>query len=117
MGQSRAGDDRVPGGDVVNDVAVIPVEDRARQPLARGLGCGSGGVGGGSVEVEEIGGVNVVGSAGSVVVAVVVVGVVRSKKSVVEPIGRGLERVLVVLGIGAGLSGRVRQYRTQGVIS
>lgn len=117
MRKSGAGDDRVAGGDVVNDVAVIPVEDRAREPLVRGLRSGTGGVGGSSVEVEEIGGVGSVRRGGVIGVAVVVcVGVVSAKDGVVEPIRRRLEWMVVVVRIGTWFRGWVRQYCTQRVV-
>ena len=83
------------GGDVVDDLAVVAVEDGAGEPLAGGLGCGgaAGGVGSGGVEVEEIGGVVVT------VNVIVVVAVVGAEEGVVEPIG---------VRIGGGFVGGVR---------
>lgn len=89
-------------GDVVDDFTVVPVENRACEPLA-GVWNGVGS----RLEVEEIrrsvtvtvgGGVvvNVV-----IVVVVIVVGVVRTKDGVVEPIRCGLE--LVGIGIRFGV--------------
>jgi len=85
------------GGDVVYDVTVVAVEDGAREPLVGGLRHG-GGVGG-RVEVQEIAAIVIV------VVVVVCVGVVRvvivlgllgPEQRVVEPIGCGLEALLLV---------------------
>ena len=75
----HGGGDHGVSSHVIDDIAVVTVEDGAWQPLVWGLGGGFGG----RVEVEEIG-VSVV--VGGVVVVVVVVGV-----------GGGV----VVLGLGA----------------
>lgn len=88
------------GGDFVDDVAVVALEDRAGEPLVGG----GGGVGGG-VEVEEIGGCGVVGVSGGGGG-----GVLGAEESGVEPIGGGLEGVVGLRGLGirVGLVGEER---------
>lgn len=86
------------GGYVVDDVTVVTVEDWAGEPLVGGLRH-SGGVGG-RVEVQEIATIVVVVVV-IVAVVVIVVGVVvvlrlGPQQRVVEPIGCGLEALLLV---------------------
>lgn len=92
----HGGDHGVPGsgGDVVDDVTVVAVEDGAREPLVGGLRHG-GGVGC-RVEVQEIAAIVVIVVVVVVVRVVVVLGLLGPEQRVVEPIGCGLEALLLV---------------------
>lgn len=105
------------GGDVVDYIAVVPVEDRAGEPLVGGVR--DGGIGSSGVEVEEIG----IGGGGSGVGRVVRMGILVAEESVVEPIRRRLQRVVVVvvmvrLRVRRGVAGElVRQNGAQTAVS